>query len=258
MKLRIAQISDTHLGELTKMKSLRKMFEKLARERFDMLLHNGDYCGGFVGHRSVRSTVRVIREILGNVTYVSNIGNHELWHKGARRYLRPSLEDFETNYQKIIDHFRQYNVHFLEEDGPYRNKKYPGLAIVGHTGWYSAGVDEIYKKANDFNSLPLGIEGETHLYLQKKTLNGLMDNLGKLTSEDKHIVFSSHFPVTHKDFNLFYWHNHLAELMKTDYNCRYFFNGHAHERHEGPERFECGSHYGKPRYQIVELEFKDS
>jgi len=267
--MKVLQLNDTHEGQ-TKSSKLRKFIKKVAQEEFDVLLHNGDYCGGFKGHKTVNSTLKLIREFIPDKPFVSVIGNHDFWMGNTEyphsswKHRHPSLLDFQENYRKIQDSFKKYNVHFLDQDGPYRHPDFK-VTIVGHSGWYHH--PNPIEHINDFYWLPYGIEGDTHRFLQKAATNGLEKNLALLTEEDRQreIVFASHFPVIlakpsnptkydwEKGFSIFCGNPFIGQMMQDDYGCRYFFNGHAHQLHRGPLRYETGTDYAKPAFHIVEV-----
>jgi len=255
--MKIAQMSDTHMG-ITKPKSLRKMFNKMKNGReenpFDIILHNGDFCGGTKGYKTVNGTILLLREFFPDTPIVANIGNHDFWWLGYKdknrrdenwKYFYPSYHDFCENYEKILAIFKTHNIHFLDEDGPYRHKDFPGTVMVGHTGWYNNP-----KFTNDYNFLPIGLEGDTYNYMVRRAQNGLYKNLDLLTEKDTKVLFSSHFPViAPSDWG---WFSSIADMMTRDYGTTFFFCGHAHELHQGPLRWECGPDYHKPAYQIVD------
>lgn len=253
--LRIAQINDTHEG-ITKPKTIRHLLLKLKEEKFDLLLHCGDYCGGIMGYKTVRSTVKLIREIFPDKPYVTVIGNHDYWcmNKGGQQYTSPA--SFFENYAKILQIFSQYKVWFLDQQGPYRQND---VVLVGHSGWYMN--RQIMSESNDFLYLPIGINGDTQSYMLKRAMSGLYRNLDELTDEEKKkktLVFVSHMPVIKTptcdaSFDIFGWSASLGEMLQRDYGIKYFFNGHAHQEHKGPLRWESGSDYFKPKYQIVEI-----
>jgi len=261
---RVLQISDTHEG-LTKRKFIDQVSQKISQEEFDILLHNGDYSGGSQGHKLLRSTVEIIRKHNPDVPFVSNIGNHDYWCRTkktkkrrdlyGRTFRNPTRDDYETNYSEICKTFKDYGVHFLDEDGPFR---FGGCVIFGHSGWYH--YPGVAQHSNDFNLLPLLVEGDTHRWMQKKAQDGLYRNIDLLTEADKQKVlcYSSHFPVikTPRCNNLFEILSgsiSLGEWLKDDIGVRYFFCGHAHQLHKGPLRWESGSDYFHPRYHIVEV-----
>jgi len=253
--LRIAQLNDTHEG-LTKRKVIRRLLLKLKQEQFDILLHCGDYSGGRNGCKLVKSTVGLIRDIFPEVPFVSVIGNHDYWSMAKlRRNSYTSPELFYQNYANILQTFADNNVWFLDTQGPYRHGDY---VIVGHSGWYSN--SKIIKWSNDFGFLPIGLDGDTQHYMLKKAMDGLYKNLDALTDEDtkRTLVFASHFPVIKTNeydlgFDRFSWSASLGENLHSQYGINYFFNGHAHQYHNGPLRYETGTDYYNPKYQIVEI-----
>lgn len=249
--VKVCQTSDTHIG-LTKPQSILKMLRKIKlvdeQDPFDLLVHNGDYCGGTEGARSVRSTVKMIRELFPDKPFISTIGNHDLWClKRSSRKKFPSLTDFQENYDGIIKTFQDNQVHFLDEDGPYR---FLDWTFIGHCGWYLNPAPN----TNDQYYLPFGIEGNTHHHLYKKAQRQLEDNINKLSTSDTNIIFCSHFPVIkcEKDalFDKYSWSSSIGDFFQEEYHCNIFLNGHAHQYVEGPLRFESGSDYGKPAFKI--------
>jgi len=263
--VRICQTSDTHEGTTTN-KWIRRLAEGIAKEDFDILMHNGDYCGGSMGHKTLRSTVQILRDANPDKPFVSTLGNHDYWclpstakkrfdYEGRRVFSNPCLSDYVDNLEKIRKVFKENNVHFLDEDGPFR---YNDIVIIGHTGWYV--YPDIAKKTNDLGKMPLGLEGDTHRTMQKKALEGVYSHVDALTEEDKKktIVFASHFPVIKTErcdssFEIFSWSKGLGDFLQEELGVRYFFNGHAHQLHKGPLRYESGSDYYKPRHHVVEV-----
>lgn len=260
--MKICLTSDTHIG-LTKPETLRKMFKKMATEEFDVLIHAGDYCGGLYGGKSVKTTVKMIRKEMPDVPFLSVIGNHDYWYAGRRgknvygglTYQRPSLSQFNRNYESIVNTFKEYDVHFLDEDGPY---SYLDVIIAGVSGWYN----HPHPPTNDEGYLPFGIEGHTNRWMEKRARNKLFEQLEALDAsvEPHHTVaFVSHFPVVnvgddHKgSFHIFCWDENIAQEMQFSYKCKHFFCGHAHRYHNGPLRYESGSDYYNPKYLIVEI-----
>ena len=249
----VALISDTHEG-ITKRKSIAKMLDRLGDEPpIDILIHAGDYCGGVVGHRTLRSTVELVREYLPHTHFLSVIGNHDYWHAGQRKNTFPSMRDFEHNYQQILEIFKLNSVHFLDTDGPFRFEEF---CFLGASGWYS----HPNPPTNDINFLPRCIEGNTHTWMHKRAMQTFDRNLmlmGDLEEGEK-LVFVSHFPVIEANdykgrFSDFSWCSGIDKLLIEEYGCQYFLCGHAHSFHNGPLRYEAGSDYTEPKYQIIEL-----
>lgn len=269
MVIKIALISDTHIG-ITKEKRIKNLLKELAKEEFDLLVHAGDYCGGIVGYRSVRTTVKWIREVFPDKPMVSVIGNHDFWHAGKRqkgemeytfgkRYDKPSLHMFRTNLDNIAQVFKDNNAHFLDNDGIYVHPDFPDVKIMGHSGWYS----NPNPPTNDCKYLPIGIEGDTNHYLFKRAVSTVTNQMDELEKDYKRerdtVVFVSHFPVikagqdykgAHEDYS---WCAGVENVMQERFDCKHFLCGHAHQFHNGPLRYEAGSDYCNPKYLIVEV-----
>lgn len=253
--MRILQTSDTHLG-LTKFKAIRKMLLKASKEDFDVIVHCGDYCGGTKGHKTTRATVELIREIFPDKPFVSVLGNHDYWY---RKDGRPSAEEYYTNLEKIRQCFQENDVHFLDEDGIYVHPDFPGVVIMGHSGWYK----NPDPPTNDYRYLPWGLDGNTNWTMYKNSTAAITEQMDEL----KHmgfepsihtLVYVSHFPVIEaKDykggFDLYGGDSLIGKLIAKEYGCRHFLNGHAHQFHCGPLRYEAGSDYYNPKHQIIEV-----
>jgi DNA repair exonuclease SbcCD nuclease subunit len=228
----------------------------LAKENVDLVVHAGDFCGGRTGYKSVATTSSLLREVFPNTPIVAVLGNHDIWMKPTRKfkgegwypidYGAPSLFSYTKCLRKIEEAFLIQKIHFLDKDGVFRDSRFPGVALVGHSGWYKHKPN-----SNDWCHLPVGLEGDTHSHLLKKAETEVFKNLDQLTPEDTKRVFVSHHPVIEpRDWG---WDSKLGELLITDYSIKTFLNGHLHERHEGPLKWEAGSDYNNPRYVVLEV-----
>ncbi len=254
--MKILQTSDTHWG-LTKPNAIRKMFKKIKEEEFDILLHCGDYCGTRNSYKSVNATVCLMRETFPDKPIITVLGNHDYWTYN-KRTLSPSLRSFEDNYNMILESFKTYDIHFLDEEGLYRHPEFPNIILCGHTGWYS----NMNPPTNDTKYLPKGIEGNTNAWLLKNAeavLEAQLQALDRIYQPLMRVCFVSHFPVVNSipehqaGFHLYCWNEKIKQVMQENYNCKYFFCGHAHKYKNGPLRYESGSDYYKPKYHIVEV-----
>ena len=260
--MRIAVTSDTHLGasDMTTHKQLRALFEKIAADSPDVLVHAGDYNGGFLGYKKVRSTVRLAREVLGrDLPFLSVIGNHDYWVLGGRDYdsherLNPQVRHWQKNLRKIEEIFKEYGVHFLDEDGPARFEE---CTFVGHSLWYE---NAPYGVTNDELFLPKRVDGvEIHRYLKERNFAKSSANLALLRNTDRNRIFVSHMAVVNPEgqppgeFAIRNVDESYGAMLQRDFDIKYFINGHCHERHEGPQRIEAGSDYGSPRHVLMEI-----
>lgn len=248
--MKVALISDTHLGLTTK-GQLKTMLKALVKEDFDVLVHAGDYCGGEVGHRQVRLTVELIRSFFPDKPFLSVIGNHDYWCRDGR----PSMDSFNENLDKIKQTFKTHKVHFLDYDGVWSHPDFIDIAFVGSSGWYA----HPNPPTNDANFLPIGIDGDTNRYLIKLAEDRLFANLDGIDkSLHNSVVFVSHFPVIKAHdykgrFEDFSWRESLGNFLQEEHGIKFFFNGHAHQLHTGPLRYECGSDYFNPKYIIIHV-----
>jgi predicted MPP superfamily phosphohydrolase len=254
--LNILQLSDTHLG-IIPLRQIELQLKKAVKEdkSIDMIVHCGDYCGGIKGYKSVRTTVALIRKYFPQTTYLSVIGNHDYWSKNTNRSI-PTLRSHVENYNKILEIFKAHNVHFLDVDGPFVLGDY---IFIGHSGWYT----KFNPDTNDKNFIPQHIEGNTNMYLYNeanKTIDKQMQIIDNIyVPEKSKVIFVSHFPVIctgdEWGFDNFAWSPTIGKIVQMTYDCKYFLNGHAHERHKGPLKYETGPNrdYKDLRYQIIEV-----
>lgn len=251
--MKIAQISDTHIG-ITTEGQLKVMLKALAKEEFDVLVHCGDYGGTKNGAPCVKRTVEMIRQYFPDKIFLSTIGNHDYWSVGRNK--STSSDTFVKNLEAIAETFKQHNVHFLDKDGIYQ---YENFVFIGSSGWYS----NSRPPTNDHYFLPNGFEGDTNRYILKTTEDDLFRGVDQLEALNKDswtdLIFVSHFPVvnTGKDykgaFEEFSWRASLSDHFIAEYDCKHFLCGHAHQLHKGPLRYECGPDYYNPKYQIIEV-----
>jgi predicted phosphohydrolase len=248
--MRIALISDTHVG-ITTEGQLKVMFRELAKESFDVLIHCGDYGGTFEGGRCVKRTVKMMRDYFPNCSIISTIGNHDFWTKAA------SSKAFLDNMSLIEEVFASSNIDYIDLAGPL--KLNDSTWLIGSSGWYQSPNPP----TNDKNFLPYGYDGDTNRWLLRRAERLLFDQLDTLRTlwnpdKDK-LIFMSHFPVINTgddykgEFADFSWSEHIGEILQEEFGCKHFLNGHAHQRHEGPLRYESGSDYYKPKYLILEV-----
>ncbi|MCH8077783.1 MAG: metallophosphoesterase [SAR324 cluster bacterium] len=253
--MKVLLTSDTHLG-LTKEPELRRMFKRMATLEADLLIHAGDYSGGFTGHKLVALTCAMLRDAMPAVPVLTVIGNHDYWSgmgpprgRGRRgvAYAKPSRQQFDDNLAGLRKAFKEHRFWFLDQDGVYRDERFPGLVIAGHSGWYGHRID-----TNDWEYLPRDFDGmdpQSHMAAQAHA--GLMRNLGQLTDADTNRIFLSHFPVVEpEDYGA---SPNLFPQLEANHGMKRFIQGHFHRRHEGPQLWEAGSDYGKPRYVEITL-----
>jgi hypothetical protein len=255
--------SDWHIGASTD-KQILKCLSALKKQNPDILCLLGDFNGGRHGAKAVRGVIKLTRKVFPNMPIIACLGNHDLWVRGRpARYVaddygstalhgRPSLRDWHANYLEIIEIFREFKIHFLDEDGPWRSADYTGLVLFGNTLWY----DSKSPPTNDALYMPHCVEGDTNAHLYRRSIKSIEGQIDQLTPEDTTRVFCSHFPVLYPggrcrgdiDYGGPEW---IGKMLMESLGVKYFLNGHAHQSWSGPERFECGSDYGSPKAIIV-------
>lgn len=265
--MKILLTSDTHIG-ITYPSAIEKMLQEAVAEKPDMIIHAGDYSGGLIGHRGVTSTVKLIRKYFPETTYLSTIGNHDYWIRGARikndpvdemflgpQYRNPSLSQFNSNLKKIEDTFHKHNVIFLDNCPLITDE----FIFIGVSGWYN----HPRPRTNDQRYLPIGIEGDTNAFLLKQSWTKLEAHIEYIKEFNlpagREVVFISHFPVVNTGpdykggFEEFCWDAKLVPFLQEELGVKKFINGHAHQLHTGPLRYESGSDYYLPKYTVIEV-----
>jgi len=248
MGVKIALGSDWHLG-MTSLRSIEKCLRLMVAEEPDVIAMLGDMNGGYRGYRATRTIFKTIRQFFPNTPIVGCLGNHELWHMTDKRH-RPSLADYMDNMRKLEEAFRMSDVWYLEEDGPFRMPQHPGYVLFGHGGWYV----NPKPNTNDLNFMPIAIEGDTHRHLYKASTDKIIQYADTLGPNDLVRVFCSHFPMYRLEGEReseFSGDSKLGQFLEQEYKVDHFLEGHSHQRHEGPKKWNCGSDYYKPRYVMV-------
>jgi predicted phosphodiesterase len=266
--MKLALTSDLHLG-ITPLKRIEAVFNGIKAANPDVTLILGDHCGGKNGAKATRTVMNLARATLGpDATIIACNGNHEYWTEGRRRGTgewsplqygqdgrrNPSMRSFELNEAAIAEAYNKNNIHFLDKDGIWRDLRFPGVAIFGHTLWYH----NPNPPTNDDKWLPRMPEGQPiHSYMYNRSYKEFCDTLDKLTDSDTVRIFCSHFPVhyqtnpTHGD--LTYGGSPGFGTALWESGVRHFFNGHTHGDANGPHRWECGGDYSFPKFKIVEI-----
>ena len=197
----------------------------------------------------------------GNFICRRNNRVHVTGNCWARRQSRKSIwpistwSDFVGNYKKILNHFKENNIYFLDTKGPYRHPDFQDIVFVGHSGWYR----HPYPPTNDAKFLPI-YEKQIHPYLFTRALKKAQRNLdlAKIESHET-LVYVSHFSVidTGDDykggFEQFGGSADFGQHIKDTYDCRYFLCGHAHRSQDGPLVYESGADYYNPKYMIIDI-----
>lgn len=261
--IKIGLGSDWHIGASSD-KQIKRCLADLKAKDPDIIALLGDFNGGKYGAKAVRSIVRMTRAEFPDTPIVSVLGNHDFWVAGrhvnkeeivgfeSNRFCRPRPEVWNRNYDDARKHMKDAGVHFLDEDGPWRSEKYTGLVLFGHTLWY----DSKHPPTNDKLYMPVNLAGDTDAYMYNKGWRAVDAQLDLLKTEDTIRVFCSHFPVVYPngrfggdvDYGGPEW---IGNMLRDQFDVRYFLNGHSHQLWEGPVRFECGSDYGRPNAIIV-------
>lgn len=241
------------------------MFKEMATESCDVWVLAGDHSGSSLGLKGTRAIFRLAREHFKG-PILACLGNHDYWVRGKKKkrnaelanvgiynhsYSHPSLKAWNDNYANIVVAAKEYKIHLFEEDGVYRHPGMWGFTFSGHGLWY-----KMPPNSNDHLYMPIGVEGDTHRSMYKRTTDALLRQLEDLNGKEDGIrIFVSHFPILElKDSDL-PWSGDpfLGAMLRDDYHFTTFLNGHSHGNHNGPMRWECGSDYFKPKYKVVQV-----
>lgn len=241
--MKIALFSGVHIG-LTKYEQVHDLFADIGAHQPDLIIAAGDYVGGIQGYRTVRSTFTLLRKHFPSTPVVATVGNHERYFLRSHRQ-HPTLSDWNLNYKKICEIFADLDIHFLDEDGLYRD----GLFVfVGACGWYS----HPNPPTNCSRYFPPQVCHGDLLTEANDTINKQLKHLDQFYTPEHEVMFVSHFPVIDPDPR-FGWNAQIGTVMFREYGCRHFFEGHTHRRKSGPIRYSCGSDYFNPKFLIVEV-----
>ena len=239
--LRIGQVSDLHL-EMTTEQAIIEQLERL--QGVDLLVNCGDNSSRPPGWVATCRVHRLIAQVLPGTTCLAVLGNHDRWAADN------DLAGWCRNLDHIVETFAELGVVFLDRQvGPWRDPRFPGLAIVGNSGWYSG-----HAPVKDYRFLPLALEGDTRRSLERASRDRLLDQLLYLLPTDVARVCCTHFPIhpAPGPIPTFDWDYDLGRHL-IDLGFRWFLEGHSHVRREGPV-YQCGSQYGRPSSQIIEID----
>lgn len=254
--MKIALASDWHIG-ITKPKAIKNQIKAMKNDNPDVIVIAGDFCGGIVGSKSVNTILKMFREEYTDLPILFVLGNHDYWADPRRisrndlyqNHNAPTIESHTWNYEKILEARTNNNAHFLDVDGIFRHKDFPGVAIAGHSLWY-----KFNPPSNDLNFMPRFLEGDTHKCLYKISYDKAQETVDGFIESDTIRIFVSHFPIIDIEEKDEIWSGDrfFGEMLKESYSVTHFFHGHDHKYHNGP-RYSPGSDYEKPKYMIIEV-----
>lgn len=243
--MKIVLTSDTHLG-ITGKGQIKNLFKDIAKESPDLIIHAGDYSGNMKGAGAVGLTCAALRKFNPDVPVVSVIGNHDFWSGW-----KCGGGDYVVNYDKILKAFKDHNVHFLDESGSFVLED---IEIIGASGWYT----NPQPPTNDANFLPVGLEGDTNRSLLRRSTQIILKQI-EAADPTKLIIVTTHFGLIKSGddwkggFEAFSWNDQaMVRYIQEKFPRVIFINGHAHQLHEGPLKYECGSDYKKPNYITID------
>lgn len=254
---------------------IRAMLDVIASYKPDVYVNAGDDNGGYWGARASMMVSRMEADAMPSSTLRIKVpGNHDFWHidvsRGRGRRARdnagrPSPSSWMAAREELFKAYADLGFHCLNRDG--------GVSIgawyfVGHSMWY----ESPNPRTNDGLYLPIGIEGDTHRFLRKEGSDALWDQLdvrGELSPLRRgNLAVVSHFPIVGPRFDsqerLTAEESTLAAVLREDHGARIYLNGHMHQQHLGPLRYEAGSNqtvglahsprYDYPRFLLLELD----
>lgn len=260
--MKIALISDTHYGRgMTSKESLLQVFQDMAEEGPDLVIHAGDWSGTAAFPESVRQTMLALRKYLPNTPVLATTGNHDYWVMKTNRMTEKWQEHQQKKGRQVG---RDLGVSWLDE--------YPGgfvfgdTRIVGTMTWYGATLP----LTNDCHWIPGGREP---LELHRRIRNEQYDIWSKICSGLREaeksgrcdLLVVTHHPLVYPEAPVGgrehggpeHWADELEEAHGRQPLA--YLNGHFHQRWngekdgEGRKRYESGSDYGIPRYIMVNV-----
>lgn len=244
--MKIALTSDLHIF-LTKEKSVVEMFKNLALEKPDVIVIAGDHSGSAYGYKGSRAVFKIARESFDG-PILACLGNHDYWVQGRKRkdndlnfvgistprFHHPSLESWTRNYATIVAAAKEHRIHLFEEDGIYRFPGMWGFTFAGHGLWYA-----MPPNSHDSLYMPIGLEGDTHRSMYKRTTEVATKQLEQLNDKEDGIrIYVSHFPIVELNDSDLPWSGDpfFGEMLRTQYQFTTFLNGHSHGDKNGPLR----------------------
>lgn len=255
--MRLILTSDTHLGESNPMATRRvidKLWEDIAVEEPDVIVHAGDYSGNYSGAGAVRYTLSSMRRYLPDTPYLTVWGNHDYWCGNNRRSYWNKC--WEKNNNKLRDAVSEFGVHLL---GSYTSFQLKNYIFIGTGGWY----DNISPPTNDSKYMPRYVDGKSiHDHLRDSERHAALSIIGTVPWEDASLkkIWVSHFPLfmynplqaDPEGFSLFGGNPRLGAALE-ELGVDLFLQGHGHQRVDEARIMEAGSDYGRPAYIVREL-----
>lgn len=241
--LKIAVTTDTHMGHHFKtILKIEKMLKKLMTEKFDILIHCGDWVSS--KQRQLETSFKLFRKIIPKeIPILAVIGNHDFWN-GDEKFKNSSL--MLENHNRL---FQEYDIHYLE-NGPFI---FQNVGFYGFNGWYHS----TRPATNDTRWMPRFFEGlDPHVYFNNIARKKAFELLNLELLYEKNVL------VTH--FPFFTDHIKYAEFC-ADMNYMDPFTekfdlmlvGHSHKECDWVKNkcrvVNAGSDYNFPRYKIVDL-----
>lgn len=247
--MKIAVTSDTHYGFTYKTRKIHQVFlEKLASEKFDVLVHCGDWISS--KQSELPKTFEMFRKHI-KCPILTVMGNHDLWNNSKR--WKYSNKEVKRNYIDIIeyhiDQMRKYDIHHLD-----KTITLDDITFYGFDGWYK----EVPPRTNDLKYMPRTAYGFLiEQFLNKKADTDLSCVLNKVSESQSNINIccTHHAPYTIFDGD----YSMCANISYMEYitsNFDMFLVGHTHVRKEvvedGCHVINPGSDYNNPKYIIVD------
>lgn len=284
----VAVTSDIHYvpGED---KHIRHMLAAIAAHCPVLYINAGDDNGSYWGPEASAYIARLEMELLPPETIRAKVpGNHDFWLLHARRgdgwkaikQQQNAIERAKEQsgfpdaalWQLAVDEmyaaYAACGIHCFNRDGLLKVGRW---TFVGHSLWYV----EAHPATNDALYLPIGLAGQTNQKLYHEGYNAIWDQMDQLGAGPAGpVAVVSHYPIFGPryllDGSLSMPEDDVATPERPtfasalmDLGVKAFINGHMHQQHLGPLRFEAGSNqnigtreqpqYDFPRYLLLDL-----